>query len=67
MPDVTVNVDVYCTRCGAGLCNDTDTRQTHNRQQWEFHVKPCEVCLEAARAAGYDAGREAAEKDTPDA
>jgi len=63
MPDVTIDVEVYCARCGAGLCNQTESTFTRTRQQPSFRVEPCEKCLEAAREEGYDAGLDAGQAE----
>ncbi len=44
--DIEVDFDVYCARCGAGLCNQSDTRLSHNRKFPQVTVEPCEHCLE---------------------
>ncbi len=71
MPDVTVNVDVYCGRCGDGLCNQTTYKENYTGRDKAFHVEPCEKCLDAAKdegddkgyTRGLDDGREEAELD----
>lgn len=55
MPEVNVNVEVYCT-CGAGLCNQTESKLTRSRREACFIVAPCESCLGQARREGEDAG-----------
>jgi len=49
MPEVTVDVELFCARCGAGLCNKTMSTQTRLRVQPAFQVEPCEQCLNNAR------------------
>ena len=57
MPDVTVNIDVYCGRCGEGLCGQTEVKAaSYYNSQPGFHVEPCEKCLDAAEVKGYDEG-----------
>lgn len=60
MPDVTVDVEVYCATCGEGLCNQTESSLTPTRRENQFRVTPCETCLSEARdegdAEGYDRG-----------
>jgi len=52
MPEISVEVRVYCDVCGADLSADAwDT---------DIHVKPCEACMEErereAERAGYERG-----------
>jgi hypothetical protein len=54
MPDVTVEIEVYCAECGAGLCNQTEVTRTRQRSSDCFRVTPCEVCLKAAEQRGRD-------------
>ena len=56
MPLIEVEIEVYCARCGEGLCNQTEATHTFRRDQPAFRVQPCERCLEAARDEGYDKG-----------
>lgn len=60
MPELTINVPIYCARCGAGLCNNTTERDRGylNRDDPGFDVKPCEACLEKAKDEGDDEGYE---------
>mgnify|MGYP001610083998 CR=1 FL=1 len=55
MPEINVNVEVYCT-CGEGLCNQTESRRTHRRAELCFVVAPCEKCLGRANAEGHSEG-----------
>ena len=43
----SVNIDVHCAACGAGLCNQTDVRNKNGNIR--FDVAPCEKCLASAR------------------
>ena len=61
MPEVSVNVEVYCEACGGGLCGQTESVRTYRRGEPAFRVRPCEKCLERARSDGYDEGCEAGE------
>jgi len=67
MPEVSVNVEVYCARCGDGLCNQTEATTTYNRREPSFRVDPCEKCLEVAKdegdSEGYERGRAEAEAE----
>jgi hypothetical protein len=55
--DVTVNIDVYCAKCGSPLCNVTNVRYGGNRSP-KFDVTPCENCLEKESDAAYERGFE---------
>jgi len=55
MPELTVDFDVYCGTCGAGLCGSTSvTVDAFGR--CAAHVAVCEVCMEKARDEGYEQG-----------
>ncbi len=55
MPEVSVDIQVYCAGCGEGLCNQTDsTTGRHGAPQ--LRVTPCEHCLDEARDQGDDQG-----------
>ena len=57
-PEIEVNIDVYCAKCGDGLCNQTEVVRAYLRGDPEFRVSPCETCLQAARDEAYDRGRD---------
>jgi len=55
MPAVEVEVEVYCARCGEGLCNQSEFRPPRRYMgTGAIIVAPCERCMEAE----YDRGRE---------
>lgn len=54
MPIAEIDIEIYCGRCGAGLCNNTSFVSTRNRSQPSFRVDPCEKCLDEARQEGRD-------------
>lgn len=58
MPDIVVNIDIYCDICGAALCGDTTARSTNRNKDQAFYVIPCEKCIQAAMDKGYTAGWE---------
>ncbi len=60
MPEVSVEVEVYCS-CGEGLCNQTTTGETPGRGQPFFTVEACGTCLAKERDEGYQSGHDAAE------
>jgi len=59
MPDITVDISLYCS-CGKGICNNA-TATTINGNP-TFTIEPCEKCISAARDAGYDDGYAVAER-----
>jgi len=56
MPEIAVNIEVYCAKCGEGLCNQTEATKTRTRGEPAFRVEPCEHCLKESRNDGYDEG-----------
>ena len=61
MPEVTVNIEVFCASCGKGLCGMTNVK--NRRTGDSFEVEACDVCLDSAKQEGYEAGYEAAIKE----
>jgi hypothetical protein len=61
MPEIAVNIEVYCAKCGEGLCNQTEATRTNGRGEPSFRVDPCERCLDASRDEGYSEGYEEGE------
>ena len=57
MPELTVDIDfeVWCDKCGAGLC--LNTRVEGNK----VSVEPCERCLQEAYEEGYWKAKEESE------
>jgi len=47
MPEITIDVAIYCDRCGQML--DSQTRVVVLSEKQVFRVKPCQRCLEAAK------------------
>lgn len=56
--DTTVEVEfeVFCAKCGAGLCNQSTTGITPGRGQNYVSVEPCDTCLSIAHDEGYNDG-----------
>ena len=50
MPTFDIDFEVFCARCGNGLCNQSDTTQERGRNK--LTVEPCEKCLEEAKEEG---------------
>ena len=61
MPEVEVNIELYCS-CGAGICNNA-TAGSDCRGQPMFTIEPCSVCLDAAEVQGHSEGYESAVED----
>ena len=58
MPDITINIDVYCSVCGDGLCH---LAEQHGTKQ-AITIEPCPRCLDNEKDKGYEEGYAAAEK-----
>lgn len=61
--DVDVDFEVFCGRCGAGLCNSTSVRRSRFRGAPQAVVEPCERCLQAERESGYVDGVDSREDE----
>lgn len=51
---VDVDFEVFCERCGAGLCNQSSTGSTSRRRSPYVRVEPCDKCLENEFEKGAD-------------
>jgi hypothetical protein len=64
MADITVDVQVYCAKCGAGICGNV----TNGRKIGTIEIEPCERCLKTEAdkryQEGYDEGYDEGIKDT---
>lgn len=62
--DVSVSVDVdfevFCARCGAGLCSQSTGGNSPRRNYPYVQVEPCNRCLEAEYDKGHEKGIECA-------
>lgn len=49
MPSFTTEIEfeVYCGTCGAGLCQESDTRNSRNRSALQVTVNACPKCMKA--------------------
>lgn len=54
MPSFTIDFEVYCADCGEGLCNQSETRKSRQRQEDQVTVAACQKCVEAAFERGSD-------------
>lgn len=50
MPKIEAEFEVWCDRCGAGLCGQC--RETRGG----ITIEPCENCLNSEYNEGYDKG-----------
>lgn len=41
----TIDFEVFCGTCGAGLCNQSDTRHSRNRGAQQVTVEVCQNCV----------------------
>jgi TolA-binding protein len=48
MPSFDVEFEVFCGTCGAGLCGQSDGRNSRNRHQPQVTVEVCKDCVEKA-------------------
>ena len=55
MPSIEADFEVYCAKCGAGLCNEATVRTRMGREP-AVEVEPCARCLETAQDIGYETG-----------
>lgn len=46
MPSFEINFEVFCGTCGAGLCNQSDTRKSRHRGEDQVTVEVCQKCLD---------------------
>jgi hypothetical protein len=53
VPSFDVEFEVFCGKCGAGLCNNSETASS-GRYGLKVTVDPCEGCLDNARQDGKD-------------
>lgn len=50
---VEVEFEVYCKKCGAGLCNNTEVE---SGRYAKVYIIPCEECLDKAKNDGFEGG-----------
>ena len=50
MPSFSLDFEVYCGTCGAGLCNQSDTRKSRHRGEDQVTVDVCQDCVQKALA-----------------
>ena len=62
----TIEFEVVCGTCGAGLCASSSTRYTRARGLPQVVVEACEHCLSNAREEGRGEGRAEMEEEMQD-
>lgn len=53
-PSIEIDIEIFCGRCGQGLCQNSSSGRTREKQQPYFNVDPCERCLDEAKQEGYE-------------
>jgi hypothetical protein len=55
MPTFTIDFDfeVFC-KCGNGMCNSTETRESRKRGYPQIVVNPCDACIASEREDAED-------------
>ncbi len=53
---VEVDFEVFCAKCGAGLCSQSTGGNSNRRNYPYVQVDPCQKCLEAEYDAGHTEG-----------
>ena len=43
--NIEIDFEVFCGTCGAGLCNESDTRSSHGRRHPQVVVNACPNCM----------------------
>ena len=61
--NVSIEFEVFCGTCNAGLCGQSDTRHSRQRGQLQVTVEACEKCLEVAREEAREEEQETAQKE----
>lgn len=60
MPDISVEIELYCDTCGDGICGTGVA--TYTRRQPAFRIPACQICVDRAyergRSDGEDRGYE---------
>ena len=49
--NIDIHFDVYCARCGKGLCNNCDTN-IESKSGLKMRIEPCQNCLDKEYAKG---------------
>lgn len=59
MPDLTIDVEFWCARCGKGICHLAT--QKYGKQG--FNIEPCPWCMSGEEEKGWEKGYEQAKKE----
>ncbi len=43
--EVNIDFEVFCGTCGDGLCSESDTRRSRNRNYLQVTVNACPKCM----------------------
>lgn len=57
MPEIELNIELYCATCGAGICGNGTA--TQRRGQPCFQIEACDKCVSTADDEGYKRGYDA--------
>ena len=60
---MTVEFEVYCETCGAGLCKYATGVNAYRRNMPEVRVETCPTCRKMIEDEAYQRGREAGYSD----
>lgn len=61
MTEVTVNIEIYCGKCGTGsICNNATQLNSrgYGNKDVTIEIEPCESCLQSAKEDGYQEGHQ---------
>ncbi len=58
MPELSVDFEVFCAGCGAGLCGNCTVGRTRGRQIPCVTIEPCERCIDKANNKGFEEGHD---------
>ena len=53
---LTIEFEVFCAKCGAGLCHQSTTGITSGRGRLYVSIEPCDTCIATAHDEGYNDG-----------
>jgi hypothetical protein len=63
MPEMKIDLEVYCSSCGARLSDET-FQNKQSRHQLSIHVNACSACSAKAYDEGYGVGYDEGCSDT---
>jgi len=56
---VDLDFEVFCAKCGYGLCHLSTTRKSRRRGEPQVEVGLCPRCIEDIKEEAFEAGRQA--------